>query len=139
MIRRTPIKKKSDKKILREEIGKLHFEYLKAKRGSRDELSGRPAKSLGRFHIIPISECPKLEFIDENVLLVNWMPLHYWWHQDYKKAQRIVEPLIIKLRGPDYRERLLAIDKMQPKRTFFYLKTLKMWFEKEMRKSLTRF
>lgn len=123
--------KKSERKKLRDEIGKLHFDYLVRKRGNRCEISKRPPNGLGRFHILSVGAHPKLEFVDENVLLVNWLPYHYWWHHDIEKARKFVEPVVIKLRGVDYRERLLAIEKIQSKHSIFYLRTLKMWFEKE--------
>lgn len=66
------IKKKSSRKILREKIGKIHLEILRIKRGNRDELSGDQNVVLGRFHILPVGLYPKLEFVDDNILLVVW-------------------------------------------------------------------
>lgn len=128
------IKNKSSRKILRDEIGKLHLAYLIKKRGNRCQLSGRPANGLGRFHILPVGSNPRLEFADENVLLANWLPYHYLWHHDFVKAQRTVEPLIVKLKGKNYREDLLKIEVIKPRHSEFYLQNLKFWFTHERSK-----
>ena len=131
MIRRTPIKKKSDKKILREEIGKIHLEYLKHLRGNFDtcEICGKKTNRLGRFHILRVGQYPKLEFIDLNVLLTGWFCCHFPHHHyggNDPKVQHI-EERIKELRGPKYRDELLLLDKIQPKQSIFYLNTLKVW------------
>lgn len=125
-------KKKSKRKILRDEIGALHLAYLIKKRGNRCQLSGKPANGLGRFHILSVGAHPRMEFLDQNIFLVNWKPLHFWWHHDFVKAKRNVEPLIIQLIGKDYRQKLLVLEKMQQRHTLFYLQTLKTWFEREL-------
>ena len=126
-----PKSKHSPRKKLREEIGRLQYQQLLKERGDRCELSGKPANGLGRFHILAVGSHPRLEFHSENVLLVNWLPLHFWWHHDIIKAKRIVEPLIIELKGKDYREKLLMIEVIQPRLTTTYLRTLLMAY-KEM-------
>lgn len=126
------IKKQSDRGRLRAEVGKLQFDYLVRKRGARCELSGRPPKALGRFHILSVGAHPKLEFCDENVLLVNWLPHHYHWHHSYEKAKEI-EKLIIKVSGENYKDRLYVLEKLQQKISMFYLKNLKFWYERELK------
>ncbi len=122
--RKKSIKKKSAKKILRDECGKLHLEVLKIKRGAKDEIDGRPANGLGRFHILEVSTNPRLEFVDENILLVNWLPSHFNWHhygegspKNIKTLQRIKE-----LRGDDYRNKLEYIEKFMEKHDELYIR-----------------
>ena len=127
------IKKQSERGRLRAEVGKLQFDYLVRKRGAICELSNQPANGLGRFHILSVGAHPRLEFCEENILLVNWFPHHYAWHHSYEKAKEI-EKLIMKVRGPSYKDRLYVLEKLQQKISMFYLRTLKTWFIEEAKK-----
>ena len=127
------IKKQSERGRLRAEIGKLQFDYLVRKRGAICELSNQPANGLGRFHILSVGAHPRLEFCEENILLVNWLPHHYNWHHSFEKAKEI-EKLIMKLRGINYKYRLYALERLQQKQSMFYLRTLKTFFEQEKTK-----
>jgi hypothetical protein len=124
-------RKKSPRKKLRDEIGKLHFEILKLKRGNRCEITGLVVNDLGRFHILPVGKYPELEYMDENVLLASWNLAHRHWHHDYYKAQKI-EKKIKELRGEDYKDNLLMIARTCPKHGMFYLQALKVYFTQEL-------
>lgn len=131
-MKRTSIKKKSAKQELRDEIGILHRKYLKHNRNNFNlcEICGKPGQ-LGRFHILSVGAHPKLEFVDFNVLLTHWYPCHSEWHHSYSKGKEI-EKRIIELRGKDYKQKLLALEKMQPKHTMFHLSNLYHWFRHEL-------
>ena len=126
------IPKKSARKKLRDKIGKLHLEILKREHNNyySCEICGKHT-TLGRFHIIPISECPRLEFHSYNLILSGWFCCHQFWHHDYEKAKKI-EKKIMKLRSKNYREDLLIINKSQPRHTDMYLSALCRAFEKRL-------
>lgn len=130
-MKRTPLKRRSDKKILRDEVGALHREKLKRDRDNYDrcEICGRSPVNLGRFHIMAVGEYSKLEFLDENVLLTCWFPCHDSWHHSVEEAIKIKE-IIKKLRGEDYREKFLLCNKTHESITMVYLQMLKRVFSK---------
>lgn len=134
MKRRKPIKRRSDKKVLRDKIGAIHFKILKLERGDICEISGRFGNGLGRFHILPVGQYPQLEYNSWNILIVNWHPYHEAWHhcnsenpiwQECKRG-------IIRRRGENYETELKAMAKMQPKHSIVYLQTLLMAFKQEL-------
>ena len=114
--------KKSPRKKLREEIGRLQYKQLLKERGELCEICQcRPAD--GRFHILPVGAYPRLEFSAQNILLSCWQVCHFVWHHDYHKAQKI-EERIKQLRGADYKEQLLRWNAIVPRITITHLKTL---------------
>lgn len=127
-------KQKSNRKKLREDIGKIHLEILKIRRGEFDEIDGRPANGLGRFHILEISTNPKLEFVDENILLVNWLPHHFNWHHYGEGSPRndLTLKRIKELRGEDYRATLRAKEPYIGTMNEMYLMALKQTMQKEL-------
>lgn len=132
-MKRTPLKKQSARKKLRDIIGKLHLEILKKERGNyyTCELCGKHT-TLGRFHILPVGVYPRLEFHSENILLAGWMCCHQHWHHDYNKGKAI-EKNIMRLRGENYREKLLILNRSQPRHTDMYLSVLCRAFEKRLK------
>ena len=89
-------------------------------RGNFCQLSGRPANGLGLFHILPKGEYPRVRLHPYNLLLVNWLPYHYWWHHDcYKKE--MIEELIRKAIGKNYLTELKTINATAPKMDMFRL------------------
>lgn len=133
MKRYKKLKKKSAKKILRDEVGALHLKYLKLKRNNEDtcDICGKQTKQLGRFHIMPVGKYPKLEFFDNNILLTDWMPCHYAWHHSFAQARGIDMFLKEKL-GEDYELHFKAIDKLHEPITMTYLKGLRRYFYEEI-------
>ena len=94
-------------------------EILKIERGDKCEICGtKSPKSLGVFHIMPVSTHPRLRFSFENILLAGWMDCagkcHFTWHKNYFKAQEINKK-IQKLRGDDYIVRLSALHATTPR------------------------
>lgn len=110
-------------KIIKE-IEKYLLMELKRERGEQCEICGRRGGRLGLFHIFPKSTYPKLRFSKFNLLVACWMPCHYRWHHDYFRAKDI-DKQIRRLRGEEYEETLLLVNKTIPKMTMFYLKTLR--------------
>ena len=136
---RYPINPKSDKKKLREKIGKRHLEILRLKRGNKCEICGYSDTDVGRFHIIPLSENLRLEYCDDNVLLVHWLKgcqAHFKWHHYGNDDPRcdFIKNKIIELRGTEYRRRLLTIAKFKDKHDLLYLRTLYMSVKQELEK-----
>ena len=132
---RPNLPKLSDRGRLRKQIGDLHFQILKLKRGERDELTGKPANGLGRFHILEVSTNPRLEFCDENVLLVNWLPHHFNYHHygPASKRNEFTMKRIVELRGHDWREKLLAREKWAGRCDKLYLFALRESMRNELR------
>ena len=132
--KRKPISKMSDRGRLRKEIGRIHLEILKRDRGDVCEISGRPVNGLGRFHILEVSTNPRLEFVDENVLLVNWLPHHFNWHHYGEGSPRNALTLkrIKELRGDDYREKLKERERYCGTMDMLYLMALKTTMQKEL-------
>lgn len=109
------LKKRSDRKKLRDKIGAIHLKILRHERGDRCEICQIPG-NVSRFHIMPIGSYPKLEFVDENILLVHWMnncQAHFLHHHAGSDDPRNIRTLrrIKELRGEDYRERLSEMNK----------------------------
>lgn len=131
-LKRSPIKQKSYKKYLREEVGKAQLEYLRLFRHNEHicDICKKYRPFLSRFHILPVGQYPKMEFVDENVLLTDWLPCHHAWHQTYEQAKRI-EERIMELRGLHYKEKLQAMNAMQPKQTEMILSCKLHWYKME--------
>jgi len=132
-MKRTSLRNRSDKKILRDEVGALHLKLLKKKRNNYDtcEICGRHPVRLGRFHIMLVGQYPRLEFCDENILLTCWMPCHNDYHHNPEKADAIKDK-IKKLQGSDYRDRLKAHSAVHRTITMTYLNMLKKAYEQEL-------
>lgn len=124
------INNRSDRKKLRDEIGALQLRLLIAERGAIDEITGRPSNKLGRFHILRVARCPRLEFEPENILLTEWMPTHYAWHHYGPNDPRNIatHDRIKTLRGPDYETRLKEIEAFKQRHDMLYLQALKISF-----------
>ena len=71
-----------------------------------------------------------MEFVDENILLTDWLPCHETWHHDYEKAKNI-EARIMELRGLHYKEKLIALNAIQPKQTEMILSAMLHWYKLE--------
>ena len=106
----------------------LHLELLRKERGLKCELCGRKDPKVGRFHILSVGAHPRLRYNSFNILLSCWMPCHYNWHHSYEKAKEI-EKKIIKLRGKDYKEKLLTIEAVSKRLTTAELIYIKKAFE----------
>ena len=128
------IKGKSARKILRDEIGNLHFKCLKIERGEKDEITGVPANGLGRFHILRVASHPRLEFEDENILLVNWLPTHKAWHHNGPNdpKNKWILDRIKEIRGADYEARLKAIEAYKQRHDMLYLEALKIFYQSKL-------
>jgi len=130
---------KSEKKKLRDKIGSLHLEILRYQRGYKCEICGESDTDVGRFHIIPVSQSLRLEFYDENILLVHWLKgcqAHFKWHHYGNDDPRcdFIKKRIIELRGSDYRKRLLKIEQFMDKHDISYLRLLYIRLKQEHEK-----
>ncbi len=118
VLKRSPLRQKSFKKYLKEEVGKAQLEYLRLFRHNEHicDICKKYRPFLSRFHILPVSKYSKMEFVDENVLLTDWLPCHEKWHHDYEEAKHI-EARIMEIRGLHYKEKLITMNALQPKQT----------------------
>ena len=134
--RRSPLSQRSEKKKLRDDIGKLHFQILKKERGIYDrcEICGKQTGQLGRFHIIRVARAPRLEFEDQNVLLAGWFCCHFAWHHHGSNDLRnkATEECIMQICGTEYIQKLLTIEKYKQKHDLFYLRLLYLEFTKRL-------
>jgi hypothetical protein len=122
---------KSERKIIRDRIGRLHLEILRLKRGDRCEICGKTNVIVGRFHILTVGSHPRLEFRDENVLLSCWMPCHYLYHHNPEKASA-TKKRIRELRGDNYEDMLYEIERNMAQHNKLYLLALEVSFKKEL-------
>ena len=141
VLKRSPIRKKSYKKFLREEVGKAQLEYLRLFRHNDHicEICGKYRPFLSRFHILPVGKFVKMEFVDENILLTDWLPCHHLWHTHYEQAKSI-EARIMEIKGLHYKEKLIAMNALQPKQTEMILSCKLHWYKLEaenLKKKLT--
>ena len=132
----TPISRMSDRGRLRKAMGELHLEILRLRRGNRCEICGLPG-NVGRFHILEVSTHPRLEFVDDNVLLAHWLnncQAHYLWHHFGPHDNRNIRTLnrIIALRGENWNEKLLERERYVGKMSGVYLLALHESLKKEL-------
>jgi len=130
-MKRTPLRKKSDKKKIRDRLGSLHLKLLRSQRGEVCQICGRVSSNLGRFHILPVGKYPKLEFVSENVLLACWHPCHFSWHHSSILDERNKNTLArIKLIcGDDFEDKLNAQNELSGK---IDLAMVELWLNREV-------
>lgn len=130
------MKAKSDKKKLRDKIGHTHLQVLKLERRNNNtcEICGRRSNNIGRFHIIRVARAPRLEFVDENVLLACWGNCHFPWHHYGPNDPRTeaIEARIKELLGVNYIEKLRKIEQLQDKHSMFYLECLHEYMKERL-------
>jgi len=106
---------------------KLLREILRLKRGAKCEICGRSEGALpyglSLFHILNVGSHPRLELYEGNILLACWVPYHSGqfchniWHRDTGEKdprKEIIRRRIIELRGENYKEHLLMVEKVNP-------------------------
>lgn len=111
-MKRGRLRKVSSRQKLINETQSLFGKVIVRARGSTCEIC-KTRKGAGLFHILPVGGYPRLRFHSWNVLWSCWMPCHFNWHHDFKKAKK-VEQRIIELRGEGYEDELRALNAMQP-------------------------
>lgn len=127
-MKRTPLKRHKRLRTYstRGEIIKECLDLIRSRlfreRGNKCEICGRKANNIGLFHILRKGQYPRLRFNKFNILLACWHPCHSVWHHDYFNAPKI-EQRIKELRGADYKEKLLVMDKTASRLTMVYLQT----------------
>jgi len=119
------IRQKSDRKKLRDEIGKLHLKILKIERGDICEIHNRKCSNIGRSHILSVGLYPKLEFYSENIVLAGWYCSHFYSHHnpDDPRAE-LMKQRTIELRGEDCKDRLKVLNVGAPKLTMSSLQMI---------------
>ena len=132
-MKRTRLRKTSNRGKLIKEVDSLFLKVLLAERGKQCEICGKREKTgpLGQFHILPKGKYPGLRYCKSNVLIAGWMCCHQKWHHSYYSAREI-EKRIKVLRGEDYELRLKVMDKRMPKLTMHQLNLYKQAFIKEV-------
>ena len=121
-------KKLTDRKRLERDLEKLITEKLRAKFGNVCQITGKPDKQCGQFHILPKGAYPNLKYRPENILWAGWFSSHYAFHHDYYKARDEIVPRIKALLGDDYEERLKAFSATLPKTNMTVLEELHKWW-----------
>lgn len=117
------MRKRSKRSKLISRCDKLLLEVLKIERGNKCEIHNKPCAGLGRFHILPVGKYPRLRYSKENVLLAGWFCSHYKWHHSYEDAKEI-EKKIIRMKGENYRDKLLILDAGSKKLSMFQLELI---------------
>ena len=103
-------------------MDKVMSKIIQIKRGRKCEVCGR-TNNLGVSHILPKSIYPRLRYHEFNLILLDWTKCHSNLHHytDHDPPNRHTIEKIKELRGEDYRDQLLAINRMQPQMTAFRL------------------
>jgi hypothetical protein len=116
-------------------MDKLMTKILRITRNNRCEICNRQANNLGGAHILPKSIYPRLRYHEENLLLMCYLPCHFNLHHyaDNDPPNRRTIEKIKELRGENYREKLLALDKMQPIITKFRLGLIHVALKNELK------
>ena len=133
-MKRTPLKSRSPKGKLIKDIEDLLRAELKEERGDICEIHNRKCANIGMMHILNKRRYPRVRFYKFNLVLAGWFCSHYYTHQDPDDPRAIYTmKRIAELRGPDYKEKLLIMDKTAPKLTAFYLTTYLAALQKELK------
>ena len=133
-MKRSPINRVSSRQKIINECKVLLRKILVIKRGDRCEICERRTQQ-GLFHIIRVGEKPRIQLLEANVLLACWQNCHFPWHHYGAGDPRTeaIQRRIIKLRGEDYRTKLLIIEKGMSKLTEFYLKMKRQQLRQELK------
>jgi hypothetical protein len=136
--KKKPLSKVSERGKLRKHIGELHLQILRIKRGNKCEICGLQGM-VGRFHILEVSTHPRLEFVEDNILLSHWMQncqAHYLWHHFGSHDARNIRTAnrIVALRGQDWESRLRARERFTSKIDMLYLLAKLHEFKQELKK-----
>lgn len=120
----------SDRGKIVKACDKLLFEILKLERGNICEIHQHECPKIGPMHILNKAKYPRLRWASQNIILAGWFCSHYWTHHDPDdERSKFAKNRIRELRGENYRENLVILDKIQPKLTISNLKTLKISLE----------
>jgi hypothetical protein len=130
----------SERSNLKKQIGRLHLQVLLKERGYKCEICNQEADEdtqFARFHILTVGAQPRLEFVDDNVLVYikdHWYKCHEPYHhdRDSKAGQKIMKA-IIALRGPDYKEKLQERARFMSQHNKMYLLALKRIMENQLK------
>jgi len=127
-MKRKRIKRSNERGKLIKKVDALFRQVILKERLKRCEWCGRTFR-LQISHILPKGAYPRLRYFKPNVLLLCF-PCHpERWHKNPLEAARFIE----ETKGADYRDKLLAYDKILPKLTMFQLNLYKVGFEQELR------
>jgi len=119
---RTPLKSRSPRGKIIKAIEDLLRVELKQERGDICEIHNRKCAKIGMMHILNKRRYPRIRFNKFNIILAGWFCSHYYTHQDPDDPRAIYTMKRIKeLRGSDYKEKLLILDKTAPRLTMVYL------------------
>jgi len=118
-----PLKKRSERGDVIQAIIDIIRGQVRSELDNKCEVCGAQDPRSGLHHLVERSQCPKLIVHRQNLMLLCWY-CHIFSLGKTKDhpAYRKVDQKIIELRGEDYREKLLIINKIQPKITLTYLK-----------------
>lgn len=133
-LKRSRLKKVSPRQELINACKSLLLKILKIKRGDKCQLCGRGGNKLHLFHILPTGRYPRLVLHEANVLVSAWYCCHKPWH-DLPASDprwRELEEKVKKLRGENYRDILLVVDKTMPKINMIYLNLKKHQLVQEL-------
>jgi hypothetical protein len=120
--------------IIKECLELIRLRLLR-ERGDICEIHNRKCANIGMMHILNKRRYPRLRFNSFNILLAGWFCSHFWTHQDPDDSRAIFTMKRIKeLRGADYKEKLLVMDKTAPKHTMVFLQTYLLALKKEEKK-----
>ena len=134
-LKRALLKKVSTRQEIINECRALLLQIILIERGAKCQLCGRGGNKLHLFHILPTGKHPKLVLREMNVLISGWYCCHKPWH-DLPASDprwREIENKVKELRGVNYRNSLLIVEKTMPKMSMQYLNLKKFQLTQELK------
>lgn len=105
------------------EVEELIREYKFKLLGKKCQFCGKTGQ-LGLFHVLGKGAHPRLRLHGDNILISCWFPCHHNFHHNPYYARDIIFPKIAKLLGDDWEERLLELERTEPKLNLQRIKEL---------------
>lgn len=135
---KTPLRKRSSRQKLINEIDSLIRIQLIKERGDACQICGSTKQSdpLGLFHILPKGRYTRIRFYARNLLLVRWFCCHNKFHHDPYFAKEVVFPRIAKiLQEPGWETGLKIANETSQKLTMHHLENIRSyWNLRELKK-----
>lgn len=125
--------KKGSLGTLKRTLDDLCSKIVRIERGGICEVHGKRCYRVGAAHILPKSMHLKLRYLRVNIILAGWYCSHKMTHIDSEDPQALAfKRAVVRKLGPNYRERLLIMERTQPEHNRIYLNILLRAFKLEL-------
>lgn len=133
-MKRSRLKRSSVRGNLIRRIDAMLSKIVRMKRGNICQVHNRKCHNLGAAHILDKGRYPRSRFVEENIIVAGWFCSHYWKHHNNEhEGAKDFDRAVIRLHGENWKDKLLILDRTQPKHTMTYLKALESAFTLELK------